>query len=308
MNRRHRYSRGLVLVNALLVVAALSAVAVLLLQTAQTSRIRQFYMQERAQTEAYLDGFELLMRRVLDQDRRDNSVDHLREPWAQKNYQVEIDRGQVIGTTRDLQGLFNLNWLAGGDGLAGAESFLQLVLARGVPEKTGQEILDWISRDGPPGKASYLARNPALAPPGGAPVMLDELRQVKGMTSGYFSRLEPVLTTIPAEGSLNINTTPRDVLQAVMPEVSAAVIGAIVAQRKIKAFETDEDLAIYLQGVLTTEEQAKFGTGFFGVSSQWFQSDFTATLGQSRAQRSVIFRRAPKTGKTQVKFRFMRKK
>ncbi len=307
MNGRHRYSRGLVLINALLVVAALSAVAVLLLQTAQTSRIRQFYMQEQAQTEAYLDGFELLMRLVLDQDLRENSVDHLREPWAQEEYQVEIDRGLVTGTTRDLQGLFNLNWLSGGDGLASADAFLQLVRARGLPESLGQNIMDWVARDGPPNRSWYLGRNPALAPHGGAIDLLDELRQVEGMNTARFAKLDPLLTAIPVEGTVNINTAPRAVLEAVLSGISPGKIGAILMQRKTKPFETEEELAIYLQSIFSDEEMVKFGNGVLGVSSQWFETRFSATSGPMIQRRVVIFRRSAQTGKTQVKLRFIGK-
>ncbi|MBV1863492.1 MAG: type II secretion system minor pseudopilin GspK [Rhodobacteraceae bacterium] len=295
--------RGLVLINALLVVAALSAVAVLLLQTAETARNRQHYVQEVAQTQAYLDGFELLLRGLLDADRARGNVDHSKEPWAQKNYTVEIDRGHISGTLRDLQGRFNLNWLAGGDSSFGPEAFKALMQGIGQRSSLANAIMDWVSEDGPQNLTPYLTRSPGLAPVGGNIELLDELRLVKGMTPAIFTRLETVLTAVPSEGVVNINTAPRAVLQALMPKVSSGVIGALVAERDGEPFETDEAVYIYLQGVLSEEELEKIPSGVFVTSSHWFEAEISATLGQTQLWRRVIFRRSGESGKTRVEYR-----
>ena len=306
MNRTSKSNRGLVLINALLVVAALSAVAVVLLRTAETARNRQFYLSEMAQTAAYLDGFELLLRSQLDLDRSRSGVDHLGEAWAQKNYTVAIDRGTAVGTIRDLQGLFNLNGLAaGGEGLS-EDQFKRLLQELGVRESLGTEIIAWLSEDGPQNHTPYLAQTPHLRPSGGGIDLLDQLRLVNGMTPEIFAKLAPMLTAGSAEGAININTAPRAVLQAVMPEIAPAVIGALIAERRTQPFDSGDAIDEYLRKVMTTEEVADFG-GIFTTASSWFEADISVQLGQTRLTRRVVFRRAGVTGKTRVEYRFTAK-
>jgi len=307
MKRGSETERGLVLINALLVVAALSAVAVILLQTAQSARNRQFYIQEVAQTQAYLDGFELLLRRQLDADRARGDVDHLNEPWAQKGYTVPIDRGMAQGRIHDLQGRFNLNWLAGGDAVLGADAFAVLIRELGLNSSLAEAIMAWVSETGPKNLTPYLAARPGIKPPGGQITLLDELRLVSGVTPAIFAKLQSVLTAVPAQSAININTAPRPVLQAAMPGVSASVIGALIALRKQEPFADGDAVDAYLQGIMSKEELDKFPAGVFVTSSRWFQAEISVRLGQTRLARRLVFRRSGENAKTRVEYRFIPK-
>lgn len=296
-------SRGLALINALLIVAAMSAVAVLLLQRAEASRVRMAYTQEVIQAKAYLDGFEALLMQQLDADRKRGTADHLQEPWAQKNYTVQIDRGQASGTISDLQSKFNLNWLAGGDAVFGPEAFAALMVAMGQRDSLRQAITEWVSEGGPVDKSPYLNRRVRLAPTGGTAALLDELRLVSGMTPQIFARLEPVLTVLPGEGVINVNTAPRVVLLALMPELPPATINALLAHRRDTPFDSEDSFYAWLQGKLGQEVFENFDLGRFVVSSRWFEARISVTLGQTRLQRRVIFHRAGETGKSRVQYR-----
>ena len=84
-----RAPRGFVLVNALIIVAALSVVSVWLLSRAETGRARAAAAQQAVQLELYLDAYEHLAITVLDRDLP--VVDHLSEDWARADLELELD-------------------------------------------------------------------------------------------------------------------------------------------------------------------------------------------------------------------------
>lgn len=303
MNTAGRHQRGLALINALLVVAALSAVAVLLLQRAEGARARQQDTQEVAQAKANLDGFETLLVSLLDADRAKGSADHLKEAWAQENYTVQIGRGQVSGTIRDLQSRFNLNWLVGGDAVVGPEAFKNLLQEMGLRDNLSSAVEDWVSEDGPQNLSSYLNRDTRLAPRGGAIELIEELRLVSGMTPQSFAKLDPVLAVYPAELPINVNTASLAVLQAFMTELPQSTVSALYAERNTKPFETHERLSLWFEQYLSVEDYQNTDVGRFGVSSRWFEAKISATLGKTHMSRRVIFHRSGETGKTRIKFR-----
>jgi len=67
---------GFALINALIIVAAMSAAAVFLLQRGEAARLRLEQGRSAAQLTAYLDAGEVLMRLTLDADSRAGLADH----------------------------------------------------------------------------------------------------------------------------------------------------------------------------------------------------------------------------------------
>lgn len=303
MKNRGYHQRGLALINALLVVAALSAVAVLLLQRAEGARGRLHDTQEVAQARANLDGFETLLVSLLDADRQKGSADHLKEAWAQKNYTAQIGDGQVSGTMRDMQGRFNLNWLVEGDAEFASEAFKQLMQGLGQKDSLRLAIEEWVSEDGPSNKSSYLNRPIRLNPRGGALNVLDELRLMSGMTLQSFAKMEPLLAVYPAESPINVNTVSYDVLQAILHEIPSATVNALLLERDREPFEDDDILQAWLANALSEEDLQNVDTERFGISSRWFAARISATLGKTYLTRRVIFHRSGETGKTRVKLR-----
>lgn len=303
MKNRVYHQRGLALINALLIVAALSAVAVLLLQRAESSRGRLHDTYEVAQARANLDGFETLLISLLDADRQNNSVDHLKEAWAQKNYTAQIGDGQVSGTIRDMQGKFNLNWLLEGDAEFASGAFKKLMQGLGQKDSLRSAIEGWISEDGPDNQSAYRNRPLRLAPRGGALDVLDALRLVSGMTPQNFTKLEPMLAVYSTEARINVNTVSYDVLQAILHEAPSAAVTALLLERDREPFEDDDMLQAWFANTLSEEDLQNVDTEHFGISSRWFEARISATLGKTHLTRHVIFHRSGETGKTRVKLR-----
>jgi general secretion pathway protein K len=305
MKNRDYHQRGLALINALLVVAALSAVAVLLLQRAEGSRGRLSDTQEVAQARANLDGFETLLISLLDADRQNGPADHLKEAWAQKNYSVQIGEGQVSGTIRDMQGKFNLNWLVEGEAEFALEAFKKLMQGMGQKDNLRLAIEEWVSENGPDNQSTYRNRPLGLTPRGGTLEVLDELRLVSGMTSKKFTKIERFLAVYPTELPVNVNTASLTVLQAFMTELPQSTVSAIYAERNTEPFESLEQLSLWFEQYLSVEDYQNTDIGRFGISSRWFEAKISATLGKTHMSRRVIFQRSGETGKTRVKLRLV---
>lgn len=294
---------GVALINALLIVAALSSVALLLLKRSDGARIRQEHAQEVFQTRAYLDAFEVLLISILDADREAGNSDNLKELWTHPNYSVAIDKGQVSGTIRDLQGRFNLNWLGNSEAGFGADEFEQLMQNLGQTDALRQSITDWLSKNGPQDHRPYLNHAPAITPRGGQITFVDELKMVDGMTPDAFSNLSAVITAIPGESVINANTAPAEVLQAFMHKMPPEVLNSFLALRAREPFEKDEELLAWFQQALNEEDFEAAGVDRFSVSSYWFEAVISASLGQTNLTRRVIFQRSSETGKARVAYR-----
>lgn len=306
--RRDRgHDTGLALVNALVLVAALSAVAVLLLQLAQGARLRQAQTQEVVQAEAYLDGLELLVIGILDTDRTNGEADHLGEAWAKAGSgaggSVPIDRGTGTYEISDLQGKYSLNWLSGGDALFGEDAYGDLLAAAGLSDELGQSIRDFIGPNGPRNPQPYLQQTPPLLPRGGLQI-LPQLRQVAGMTPAAYARLDQMFTAVQTEGALNVNTAPAAVLAVALPDLSPSDIATLVEKRRQTPFTDPEALQLELTRMLGAEKAEEFDFGPYGISSHWFAAQISVTLGQTRLARRVILERSGETGKTKASFRF----
>ena len=102
--------RGIALLNALIMVAAISAVAAGLMLRAETSRVRVEYLQISQQAALHLDAAEFLIDPVLRAVwERDQNLDHLQEGWAQRVASV-FQRDQDIKNER----VFDLGSLSSG--------------------------------------------------------------------------------------------------------------------------------------------------------------------------------------------------
>ena len=132
MSARAGSERGFVLLNALLLVAAFAAAAVYVLGRAEAARLRQAEQQGAGQLQLYLDGFEVLAMQVLHRDQQGGAVDTLTDIWAAPINGVTIDRGLLSGQISDLQGRFNVNWLANTQDLGAEAGFTRLVARLGL--------------------------------------------------------------------------------------------------------------------------------------------------------------------------------
>ncbi|HAW47179.1 MAG TPA: hypothetical protein DCX34_08055, partial [Roseovarius sp.] len=118
-----RRDRGTALLNALVMVAAIAALAVGLMIQAGHSRDRMAHVVGSQQAALHLDAGLLLVDPVLRADwLRAPDLDHLEEPWARAPHDADIDRGRLVARLSDLQGRFNINSLANASDTAAARA------------------------------------------------------------------------------------------------------------------------------------------------------------------------------------------
>ncbi|WP_300443908.1 type II secretion system minor pseudopilin GspK [uncultured Mameliella sp.] len=274
-------TRGSVLVNALVLVGALAAAATVLLVRAGHSVERQRAWQGAAQAEAYLDGFDALAISRLERDA--SPADHAQEVWAQPIRGAELDRGRVSGGIEDLQGRFNVNWLAVPEDQQARAAFSSLLAALGLPQETANAIRGFLSPGGPANAAAY----PGMRPRGGPVKDIAQLRAIPGLTDRQFARLSPLIAALPSDTRLNVNTAPPDVLAAWLPQLSGAQARALVAARQRAPFGSVADLLLALPPATAGAVDDTRLT----VGSDWFLARATVDFeGRRLSRRTVLFR------------------
>lgn len=279
-------TRGFILVNALLLVGALAAAAMVLLLRAGMSVERQAAWQLTAQAEAYLDAVEALAMARLDAD-PPGGPDHPGEAWAKPLQGAELDRGEVSGRLDDLQGRFNVNWLAVPEDIQAQEAFDRLLIGRGLPSTLGTGIRGFLAPGGPLDLSGYTAGTPATLPRGGPVRDTRQLLAIPGLTPALLARLDPLIAALPSDTRLNVNTAPAEILDAWLPAVDASVAQALVASRARTPFgSVDEFLAALSPALAATVDDTRLD-----IASGWFQLTAQARLeGRTVARRSVMAR------------------
>lgn len=302
---RFTQDRGIALINALLLLAAMSSVAILLLQRAEQTHSRQRNQHDVAQVKAYLDAMESQIRMVLDADSNQGNFDHFKEDWAQLEFDLPIERGTVRAQLTDLNGRLNLHWLTAEVGFA-KPALEYIITDISLPTTLSDRILDWISEGGP--SASNASSSvPKIKPRGGAPVIMDELLAITSLTPQIFERIEPYFTSIEAEPSININTASRRLLRGIFQNIAPATIDKLLSERSSKPFEDIDDVTLWFSENTSETEFESLDLSPLVIHSNWFQAQISATLNSTRLTRRVIFERSAETGKTLVVLRYIAK-
>lgn len=292
-------TRGFVLVNALILVMALSAVAVGLLMLAETARARQNAGQISAQLGLYLDGFEALALTLLNADRTGaGATDHAAEAWARPVRDLPVDRGSLSGHLNDLQGRFNVNWLSNPEDVAAQAAFARLLTRLGLSDVRGGAILAFLTPSATVTTSRRAQYNPPVAVVSGPVLMVEQLMLVPGMRASEMARLRPYITALPGDSALNVNTASGVVLQSLLPDVGPAVVAQIVQHRQRQPFTSVEEFIGWLGTAAADLDEERFAVG-----SSWFQAEIEAQLEGHEMRRDTVFERQPLPKGTRVSYR-----
>ncbi len=245
---------------------------------------------------AYLRGGEELAMLALQQDaefdlREDEVRDDLSEFWAQEAQAYPLDEGGWLqGRLEDLQGRFDLNSLAakpveGKRFAASQEQFIRLLQIFDEPQVSQQDamliteaVMDWLDADAIPRDFGaeddyYYDATPPYRAANRAFTSVSELRAVAYMTPEIFRVLEPLLSVWAANGKLNINTAPIEVLRSLntagdYQPLSVAEGETLLELRGDSGFESVEDMLdspVFEQRELNAELK-----GSLALSSDYF--------------------------------------
>lgn len=294
-------ARGVALVNALIVVAALAAISTALLLRADAARQRLEVQRSSDQMQIYLRGGALIVQDLLtDAAASGGGAIHMDQDWARAVDEVQIDRGRIGWRMDDLQGRFNVNWLVRGvsdadpdqsaPGLPTAQlaraAFERLARSAGASTLIAARLADAL--DPVSGRRS-AAFDSDHQPPVLPLQSVAQLRNVRGVDGDMFARLEPLLAALPPQTGLNLNTALPEVLAAVVPNPSAVSrLTRTVAERP---FDTDAAAREWIEAVLEQDAPGVIAAFAPGASSQWFAARLVVRLDvrlDMRVQRQTL--------------------
>lgn len=299
-----RDTRGFVLVNALVLVAALSAAAVYLLSRADGTRLRTSAAQQAQQISFYLDAGEALATNRLMLDRTSGALDHLGEAWAETDKDLELDadmqNARLSSQTVDAQGLFNLNWLVGSDDAILRAGFRALCIQRGVAPALAETVIDALSADL---STTDQPTGAVIDLPGGLMFMMPQLRDLSGVDDRTYEQLTTFVTVLPYDSALNVNTASAEVLATRVPGTNAAALAGIVQSARDRPFTSVEAFVDALLGTIAEEDLLALNLDLFSVGSEWFRSQITVRLQGRIARRVIVLQRQQLPGGIRVSYR-----
>ncbi len=254
--------RGVAIVMAMLIVALATSVAAYAAWQQNLWMRQSMNLGDQAQSlvvsrAALKLGSLALIEDLKNADTSQN--DHLGEPWAKYNLVTPVDRGgSVSGKITDSQGLFNVNNLAATDPVQRGYQLLWFTAILGkldLPSELAEALQDYVDEDtqGPKEDLNYLGKSEPYRTANQPLQNIDELGRVEGFDDKVIEKLRAFITAIPefsppAPGTsappnipvtpLNVNTAPKEVLEAVF---GAAAGPAIEKLRDDSPFKDDAD-------------------------------------------------------------------
>lgn len=242
---RHNLQRGVAIIMAMLIVALATSVAAYAAWQ-QNLWIRQSQnLGAQAQALAVSRAAIYFGKKVLLNDLANSNppdVDHLNEDWVKYALTTPVEGGSVSGKIEDQQGRFNVNNLAATNP---AEQALQrkwfdaLLANLSLPANLADALQGYVDLDdqGPKEDLDYLGKAEPYRTANQPIYGIDELNRVEGFDEKVIAVLKPFITAIPvltppAQGAslptvtptaLNINTAPKDILEAIFPGNGAQI-------------------------------------------------------------------------------------
>lgn len=244
MRTRHG-NRGVALITAMLITALASLVAANLAWDNAIDVRRTMTLLNREQATQVAFGAESWVMNILRQDLADSQTDHLGEIWASELPPLPVEGGEVFGSIRDLQGLFNINNLIDQNGEIEPESleqFRRLLQVLELDPRLAGMAADWLDANQdaafPDGAEDpiYTGFTPPYRSANQSLTSTSELAALDGMDKASFDILAPHITSLPGRTDINVNTATPAVLQSLDEKMSVTDVESLVAERENGGF------------------------------------------------------------------------
>jgi general secretion pathway protein K len=291
--RAARRQRGIALVTAVMIVAIAAVIA------AQIAFAQQIWMRQMENT--FDRGATDWLRRgalhwastaILDDTLKNNTVDHLGEPWAMGLPTLPVEGGTIRVSVEDAQGRFNLNNLVRNNvGYPGDIAVLQRLLQElKLDPSIVHALVDWIDPDSitSPGGAEdidYLNGDPPYRAADRPLSSVEELRLVRGFDAKTVAMLAPYVTVLPlATATVNVNTAAPELLAALVPGLALADAQRIAEERLTKPFGNVAEFTGRLKGILLP-------AGCCGVRTDYFLVTLDTSIGRHERRSEALLQR-----------------
>ena len=295
--------RGVAIITALLIVAIATTVSVTISTRLQLDVRRTGNLIAGDQAYLYTLVAENWSRRILEQDRKDNQVDHLGEDWAMEIPPIPVDGGYIQGRLSDMQACFNVNaMLTVNADNAEARLRLQRLLENlGMEKSYAQGIIDWLDEDLqttiPDGAEDvyYMNLEQPYRTANTAMLSISELRLIRGFDDPeLYATLLPHVCAFGVNAPININTATAEVLRSLGDNISESDVDKIIEQRDETAFKDINEFTRVgdLKDKIASTEGLSVDTEYFMLTTE-------STIGQVRVIGYSIINRQP-DGNTRV--------
>ena len=260
--------RGMALIQALLITAAIAAVAAALLVRANDARARLDWRFTADQAALYLDSGVEQLRGALPR-----GVVGLPQDWARPRDRVSIDRGTLGWQIDDLQGRFNLSLLQGDPDGHFHAAFTRLAEAQGLSDDPLARVIATIDAEAAP-----------------LPLVEPLLLAVAAGTEGAegWAALEPLVAAWPADEPMNVNTLPEAVLQALAPDLPGLARDTILRHLAREPVADADDLRQWITGRIGDAAVVALQDLPLGGTSRRFVLHLEARLDSVVLRRSVV--------------------
>ena len=293
--------RGVALITALLVVALATTAAMVMATRLNIDLRRTGNLLNGEQAYAYALAAESWAYVILRRDQSDSAYDSLGESWATALPPIAVEGGFVNGRIEDLQGRFNVNNLVVDDGEpAEAEAavddeqlayFKRLLDVLDLEPALAPALIDWLDADINPTfpdgaeEDTYLLAEPPYRAANRRMVHTSELRMVQGFTPEVIAVLEPHVTALPEETTINVNTATAAVLRALHKELDDSAVEQLIADRGEDGFS---ELDTFLEHGSLAGLDIEIDVD---IISDWFNVMTDTRVGRGQAQlESLVWR------------------
>lgn len=296
------HQAGLALIMVLLVVVMAGVIALDMVSRAQLDIRRTGNILSLDQGLAYAMGAEPFVIEVLEKAFA-NSDDWLTLPM-QTLPPFPVSGGVIFITIEDLQANYNINGLihssaANKNGINNFELLLQsLQLSGDVDSKViSQSVLDWLDVDQLPTGVGgveddfYLLKETPYRAANRPMQDITELRLINGIDNNTYNTIEPVVSVLPAEAKVNLNTASVPVIRSLSPELTIDDAQEVIVLREETPLEILPQL---LKDKGVSESQVVFRSEYFRITTQVIMNDRRSYL-----QSKLFLPAQQQTGKQQ---------
>jgi general secretion pathway protein K len=271
--------RGMALITVLVVVAVVTVVCAGIIARQQLAIRSTANQLQVRQAWHYALGGEILAKAILRRDLQQGDPraprDHLGEPWAQPRTPFALDNGTLRVQILDASGRFNLNRLAnaGEAGEAARVQFRRLLAILQIDVAYAERLTDWLDEDSEPSGGAgaeddqYLLAQPAYRAANRLLTDVSELRLL-GLAERDYQRLRPLVSALPVEASLNINTASAPVIASLAEGLSLADAVALVEERGAQGFSNVQAFLGRLPAVGASANGLAVGSMYFEVLTE----------------------------------------
>lgn len=290
--------KGSALVLAMMIVAITSVIAYALIETSTFAVRRTTQLNNMDMCKQAAHASELYAKELLTQAKNEiPALTELTQPWAQP-FEMQLEQGiRLKAQISDLQGKFNINLLRsqGQEGIYTPElifSRLLVLLNIGTAQTLQQSLTDWLGDPDSESDQVYLERKPAYQPAHNALASISELGLIQGYTAPIRTLLDPLVSTLPEDKNININTAPAEVLAALLNSTLSVGLN-LVEERLSLPFNSTQEFTqrVSAKGIAITDQPSLLN--MITINSQYFLLKTTATCNKTTLISYSFIERSP---------------